>query len=105
VSDRLTLARGIFGGLLLAAPIQARGPRRFCRLLGARHVAEAALLRHPSPRASALGAAVDATHGATAIVLARVWPSHALALAANAAVAGAFTAAGILRRGAEGRHG
>ncbi|NJC72294.1 hypothetical protein HC031_21615 [Planosporangium thailandense] len=77
---RVAAARAAWGAALATAPapvLRALGDRpdatarRITRLLGARHLAQAALTwLRPTDRMLALGAAVDAVHAATALALA-----------------------------------
>lgn len=108
----LTLARVATGAVLLAAPgtvlrSAARGrsdrPARIVtRVLGARHLVQAALTGlRPAPAALGIGAGVDALHAATALGLAAVDPSRRRDALANAVTALAFAGAGaqLARRG------
>lgn len=101
----LVAARAAFGVLLIWAPkIVLReitgaeigsGTRLFSRILGARHLAEAALLaRAPSRRRVFFGAGVDAAHAATMIALSIIRPRTRRAALTNALGASMFAAAG-----------
>jgi hypothetical protein len=105
LARRLTYAHAGYGALLLAAPRllahAAPGGNRdrktvaFARLLGARHLAEAAILgRRRSARWLLLGAAVDAAHAVTMAGVAVTTSSRRPLASANAVVALAFAAAG-----------
>lgn len=111
-ADRLVAAlRGGWGLALLAVPGPLVGAaaggsggrgsdsraRVFARLLGARQLAEAALLRRAGRRAVAAGAAIDAIHAATVAALAAADRRRRRPAAANAAVALGFALEGALR--------
>ena len=94
----LLCARGLLGVSLLVAP--GRGiallagrasrtrERRFVRLLGLRHVAQAVLMsRTDDRRAQLAGVGVDALHGATMAGLAIVSPTERRPACASALVA------------------
>jgi hypothetical protein len=67
------------------------------RVLGARHLIEAAMLwREPRRRQVELGVAIDATHGATMVVLAAAAPGRRRLASLSALGAGLFAAGGIL---------
>jgi hypothetical protein len=113
----LFAARALYGGALVLAPRHALGVRvgeldgrmrTFARVLGARNLAEAALLRaHPSRGWALAGAAVDATHAATMVIVAAIdRRGRAIALT-SALVASAFAAWGArsARPLSSGTHG
>ena len=79
--------RGLYGAALLIVPIEDDATRRFCRVLGARQLAEAAFLRRPTFSRRLAGAAVDGLHAVSVLWLARRRPDRAAALHGNAAVA------------------
>lgn len=96
--------RAAYGLLLLARPELLclpfgvgpvdRRVRIFARILGIRQLLEAGLLRrHPERRWRLAGAAVDATHAATMLVVAARDARHRRLALANALVAAAFAAA------------
>lgn len=101
----LTVARSAFGALLLVAPgaiigpIETRsdrGPRAIARVLGARHLVQAALVgRHRSPALAIGGAGVDSIHAAVAVAVAAVDARHRRVALANAATAAALAASGV----------
>jgi len=99
----LRLALGL---ILLLAPdrvLRAAGgrdggrvPRWIVRLLGARHLAQAALVtRRGDARAVRWGAAVDATHGLSMVALARSGTRSRRPAAIAAASASAWTVCGL----------
>lgn len=102
----LELARAGYGAVLLLAPGRVlsrlagtaldRTTVRVARVLGVRHLVQAAaLLRHPRWRPA--GAAVDAAHAASMVALAR-WarrPLHRRLAAGNARSAGMLAAAEV----------
>ncbi len=107
----LATLRLTFGIALLARPQLVLHPRRrrrldahakaFARVLGARHVLQAATLgTHPAPPWPLVGSAVDAVHAGTALVWAWRERRHRRMLLANAAGAALLSATGI----AEARH-
>ena len=66
------------------------------RILGTRHLAQAALtVRDPGPRVLALGAGVDALHALSGLGLAAVDPSRASAGLIDASITSGFAAAGL----------
>ena len=68
----------------------------FARILGARHLIEAALLlRGGSGRRLRIGAGVDAVHGATMICLGAVRPDERRLALTNAMTAAALAGAGM----------
>lgn len=98
--------RAVAGSALLLAPGRVLGdlPHRridgaasaFARILGARHLAEAAVLwRHNTHRWVLAGAAVDATHAATMFALAMARPDARRLALTNALTASALAGAGI----------
>jgi hypothetical protein len=105
--ETLCAARACYGAALILAPHAALGGRALgaaepgsvplARLLGVRHLAEAALLyRRADRRLLLAGAAVDCAHGATMLALAAISPSRRRLAVAGAASAGLFAAAGVL---------
>jgi hypothetical protein len=101
----LTGLRAAFGALLLVAPqtivapvaaSDDRAPVIFARVLGARHLAQAAVAARHGSRAAAIGGvAVDAVHAATAFALAAADARHRRVALANAATASLLAAAGV----------
>jgi hypothetical protein len=113
--DALSALRGLYGAGLLLAPrwilaALARVPldRRtvaVVRVLGARQLAQAAVVgRRPTPARRLAGAAVDAAHAASMVAVAR-WspcPAHRVLAARQARTAGLLAVAGAVggrRRG------
>lgn len=103
----LVAARALWGLTLLVAPGAVLrdlphervdvAARLFARLLGARHLAEAAVLgRRHSAGWILGGAAVDTTHAATMAALAFVRPERRLLATANALAAAAMATAGVV---------
>jgi hypothetical protein len=102
----LDLVRGAYGAALLLAPARVlraavdapldRAALRVARVLGARHLVQAAVLAtHPRPSWRLAGAAVDAAHGASMLAVAR-WspqPGHRRLAGHSARTAGGFAAA------------
>jgi hypothetical protein len=99
----LCAARAVYGLALLAMPRRALGGRHlgaaepgadaFARVLGARQLAEALLLRgRPARRLLLAGVAVDAAHALSMLVLCVLSPKRRRLAAANA-VTGALLAA------------
>ncbi len=79
-----------------------RGARVFARVLGARHLIQAAITSREDTRGWVLaGAAVDATHAATMAALAALRPDRRKLALTNVATATALAAAGVAdaRRG------
>jgi hypothetical protein len=111
VSGRsLEAARAVYGAGLLLAPSSvldalARSPLdrpavRVARVLGARHLLQAAVLAtHPGPRWRLAGAAVDGAHAASMLALARCSrrAGHRRLAARNARTAGLLAVAEGLR--------
>jgi hypothetical protein len=102
----LQLARVSYGTALLLAPgvaiflvtghLPGRRARRVARLLGARHLAQAALTAVvPLPEVFMVGAGVDALHAASMVILAAVDRTARRAALADAAVEAAFAATGL----------
>lgn len=102
----LTAARVLWGAALLVAPgsviveattVRASGVTQVAaRLLGLRHLAEAAFTgRRHSPTPILLGAAVDGTHAATLAVLALIRPDQRRLALTNVATATTFAFAGV----------
>ena len=81
--------------------------RSFARVLGARLLAQAALLeRHPGPRRLLAGAAVDATHAASMVVLAALRPGLRRLALTSAVAAGGLAVCGACEARRAGRtHG
>lgn len=103
----LRAIRGVYGAALLIEPgvtVHDLGGGRadaasrvFARVLGARQLAQAALLGGGGRGPALTGASIDAVHACTALWLARVDPSHGRKLRLNAAVASILAADGLLR--------
>jgi len=102
----LSGARTLWGAALLIAPGAVlsdlphqridRPARAFARILGARHLIEAAITGRRHTREWILaGATVDATHAATMAVLAWLRPSRRELALTNAATATMLAAAGV----------
>ncbi|WP_018253813.1 hypothetical protein [Salinispora mooreana] len=109
------LTRLVWGGLLLAAPgrvLRAMGghpgstPSAILRVLGVRHLVQAAvLLRWPTPEAFRLGAVADGLHALTAVALIADRRRRRLAVT-DAAIATGWTVhdgVAASRAGARGR--
>lgn len=97
----------LYGSVLFLAPDRVlnalphdpidRRARTFARVLGARHLLQAAIVdRHASKRRLRAGAVVDAGHALTMVALAALRPQRRWLAGANALAAAAFAAAGIL---------
>src|SRR3954465_11082604 len=103
--EHLRIARSAWGLVLAVLPgvvLRPPGARRndsrvriATRLLGARELVEAALLRRRRRGWVALGAAVDATHALSMIVLAVLDRRHRRIALASAAVASILAAEGV----------
>jgi hypothetical protein len=102
----LTAIRAAWGGVLLTVPglILHRLPEQpdsglvaaVARILGLRHLVQAAIVaRDPTRERILAGAAVDAAHATSMLALAVLRPDHRALGLADAAVASTFTAAGI----------
>ncbi len=102
----LTVIRCAWGAVLLIAPgavLRAvphqridRPVRVFTRVLGVRHLAQAAIVGPRPTRGWILtGAAVDAAHASTMVALALLAPDRRRLAATNVATASAFAAAGL----------
>jgi hypothetical protein len=98
--------RVVAGTALLVAPGRVLGDlphqeikgaaRAFARILGARHLVEAAvLMRDPSHRWALLGAGVDGLHAATMFGLAATRPDERRLALTNAVTASALAVAGV----------
>jgi len=73
-----------------------RSARTFARLLGIRHLVQAAITAHcPTRRSILAGAAIDATHAATMAILAAIRPDRRELALTNAATATALAGAGL----------
>lgn len=107
--NRLQTMRASYGLAQLLAP-NAVARRLTCRdaderervvtrVLGARHLAQAAVLANSSRRAHLLGAAVDALHAASMVGLALVDRSRRRQAWTSAAIASTFAAAEYLLHG------
>ncbi len=86
------------GRVLRALPHQQidRRARVFARVLGARDVAQAALIaRRPTRGWILAGVAVDATHATTMVALALLRPGRRKLALANLMTASAFAIAGV----------
>ena len=99
--------RVVAGAALLIAPGTVLGDlphqevkgaaRAFARILGARHLVEAAvLMRDHTHRWVLLGAGVDAVHAATMVALAVARPDERRLALTNAVTAGALAGAGVM---------
>ncbi len=110
----LTLARLVDGVLLLAFPGRAlrrtvhgvddTPARVVTRVLGARHLVQAALTGpRPGPTALWVGAGVDALHATTAVGFAAVDPHRRHAALANGLSAALFAVAGVVLARRHGR--
>ena len=99
------VAPGPVARLLIRREVDGR-TRTVIRILGARHLAQAAVLANASPCAHRLGAVVDALHAVSMVGLALVDRSHRRPAWASAADASAFAAAEYLLHGGSlpGRH-
>lgn len=100
--------RAAWGTALIVAPgpllrliggiDEGRTPRRLVRVLGARHLLQAAVERQPGRRIRQIGVGVDLAHAATDVLFAcidRRWTRAALS---DAAVTTGFAASAILNR-------
>jgi len=105
-SRRIEAVRALWGAALLISPRivleNIHGVRAdarsitVARVLGARHVAQAALSgARPTPAILALGAWVDTAHAATALALAAADRPRARAALTDAALAGTWAIAGL----------
>lgn len=97
------LARIAYGTSLMIAPdalLRQEADdrvRTIARILGARHLLQAALVPPGSrPRRLYLGAVVDGSHAATMAACALVSPTHRRLARRNALTALGFTAAGLI---------
>jgi hypothetical protein len=107
----LTAVRLLYGSVLLLAPgaVLHELPHgrvdwralAVARVLGARHLLQAAVVGHGSERWLRAGAVVDAGHAATMVALAALRPERRALAGANALVAASLAAGGIVesRRG------
>lgn len=104
--SRLTLVRAAWGAALLLAPDRVlsalphqqldRPTRVFARVLGARELAQAAIIaRRPTRGWILAGTAVDATHASTMVALALFEPDRRKLAVTNVATATAFAVAGL----------
>jgi hypothetical protein len=102
----LSAARLLLGTLYLFAPerssealgacCQSRGARAAVRLLGARHLLQAAVSgRRPARGTLGAGAAVDAAHALSMLAIAFVSPRSRRPALSSAAVAGTLALAGL----------
>ncbi|PZS06759.1 MAG: hypothetical protein DLM64_15985 [Solirubrobacterales bacterium] len=96
----LWVGRVLHGSALLLAPVGDplgdRGARVFARVLGARQLLQAAVVRPGSARGQVLaGAAVDGAHAASMVLLALVDPRRRALAGANALAASAFALGGL----------
>jgi hypothetical protein len=101
----ISCARALYGAALLLAPRRALGVpgdaiearlRAFARVLGARNLLEAAILRRHPTRAWAIGgAAVDAAHAASMLLLASLDRRRRAVALRSALAAGALAAWGV----------
>ncbi len=103
---RLTATRAGWGAVLLTVPglilrrlpgQQDTGPvRDIARILGLRHLVQAAIVaRRPTRDRLLAGAAVDAAHATSMLALALLRPDHRALALADAGCASTFAAAGI----------
>ena len=92
----LSLVHAVLGVSLLRIRIDDRATRRFCRLLGLRHLGETALLARRSSSRYRLGALADGLHAVTATLLARRVTAHHHALRVNALVAALLAVAELV---------
>jgi hypothetical protein len=104
-NGRLQLARASYGVALVMAPgllvylatgrFPGRRGRRVAQLLGARHLAQAAVTAvAPAPEVFALGAAVDTVHAGSMVVLAAADPAARHAALTDALAEAIFAAMG-----------
>jgi hypothetical protein len=104
-----TVARALYGVSLLVRPDRAlriatsapptRPATIVVRVLGARHLAQAALTaRWPTSQVQHAGAAIDVLHAITDIGFARVDRRYRRAAALDAAIASGFATAGLFVR-------
>jgi len=102
----LTAIRTCWGAALLIAPGAVLGAlphqqidrpaRAFARILGVRHLAQAAIVSPQPTRGWILaGAVVDAIHASTMVALALLLPDRRRLALTNVVTAGAFAAAGL----------
>jgi hypothetical protein len=104
-ASALSGARALYGMALLLVPRRALGirgdaldsrARAFALVLGARNLLEAAILRRHPQRGFALGgAAVDAAHAASMVLLAALDRRRRRLALTSALIAGAFAALGV----------
>ena len=100
----LLIAPGALLGDLLNERID-RPARVFARILGARHLAQAAIMaRHHTPKWILAGAAVDATHAATVALLAAVRPDRRRLALTNVASATMLAVSGVYEARHAARH-
>lgn len=106
--SRLTLVRAAWGAALLLAPDRVlsalphqqldRPTRVFARVLGARELAQAAIIaRRPTRGWVLAGTAVDATHATTMVGLALLNPDRRKLALSNVVTASAFAVTGLHR--------
>lgn len=106
--SHLIILRAAWGAALLLVPGRVlralphgqidRPARGFARVLGARDVAQAALIaRRPTRGRILTGAVVDATHATTMVALALLRPDRRKLALTNVATASAFAIAGVHR--------
>lgn len=106
--DAVSALRALWGALLVLEPARVlqtvpdqrveRGAVLFTRILGARHLAQAAVSisrRGSSRRWVAAGVAVDATHALTMLALALLAADRRRPALTNVATATAFALAGV----------
>lgn len=100
VGAALLVAPGALLGFLPQERVD-RTARTFARILGARHLAQAAIVtRHHSRKWLLASATIDATHATTMAVLARLSPDRRELALTNVAAATTFAAAALY----EARH-
>lgn len=100
--------RAGWGALLVATPgpilrlmggtDQGRTPRRLVRLLGARHMLQAAAEQRFGGTARQIGVGVDLIHAATDVAFGYVDPRWRRAVLTDAAIAAGFAVIGVTNR-------
>ena len=95
-------APGLVADRVLPAPLDHRATV-VARLLAARQVLQAGLLRNPGPMALALGAVVDGLHAASMIGLAAFNARRRRAALLDASIAATFAVSGALGARRAGR--
>jgi hypothetical protein len=92
--------RAAYGAALCVAP--RRGalrdvPRPVLLALGVRNLAQALLVRRPTRASWMTAAVVDATHAASCLAVAALWPEHRRVAIVGAVVGGGLTGQDIVR--------